>query len=593
MTLILGKSQATAQQMATYLLSKNPKPKFSRNITALEFCQIFLDECAKEGVRGDGAFAQSCKETGHFAYGGDVKYTQNNFAGIGATGGVPGCSFSSIEVGVLAQVQHLKTYATKEPLNCTNVDPRRTTWFVNTKGGTAKTFEELGGSWAVPGYNTKKYKSLEEANKAKDSYGYQVVDILDDILKIKVKEENKMGNSSLIDYTRISPNKTAPRNHVIDTITIHCMAGNLSIETCGNVFASKSRMASSNYGIDSDGRIAMYVAEKDRSWCTSNKANDNRAVTIEVANDGGAPDWHVSDKAMDSLIKLVADVCKRNNIKKLVWSTNKNERVNHLNGCNMTVHRDYAAKSCPGNYLYSKHGYIADEVNKLLGVNVTNSLQQSTSASNTYTVQKGDTLSKIGQKTGVAWKKIAELNGIKFPYVLKVGQVLKLSNSTTTTTTTKPSTTTSTQTSLSVPLKITQSKKSIQEFLNRYYGNEIKKVIGSLLVVDGAIGKNSKLALGIAFQVELNKLGADLIVDGKFGSLSATAFDKYVGKLVKGSKSIFVTLWQCVLVGHGINPNGIDGNFGNGCVSATNMLFPKFGLGKDSSVSGSDINKIL
>lgn len=191
MTLILGKSQATAQQMAAYLLSKNPKPKFSRNITALEFCQIFLDECAKEGVRGDGAFAQSCKETGYFAYGGDVKYTQNNFAGIGATGGVPGCSFSSIEVGVLAQAQHLKTYATKEPLNCANVDPRRTTWFVNTKGGTAKTFEELGGSWACPGYNTKKYKSLEEANKAKDSYGYQIIDILNDILKIKTKEETR------------------------------------------------------------------------------------------------------------------------------------------------------------------------------------------------------------------------------------------------------------------------------------------------------------------------------------------------------------------------------------------------------------------
>ena len=150
-----------------------------------------------------------------------------------------------------------------------------------------------------------------------------------------------------------------------------------------------------------------------------------------------------------------------------------------------------------------------------------------------------------------------------------------------------------TQTSLSVPLKITQSKKSIQEFLNTYYSNEIKNVIGSLLVVDGAIGKNSKLALAIAFQVELNKRGAGLVVDGKFGSASATAFDKYVGKLAKGSKCIFVTLWQCVLVGHGLNPNGIDGNFGNGCVSATNILLPKFGLGKDSSVSGSDINKIL
>lgn len=173
-------------------------------------------------------------------------------------------------------------------------------------------------------------------------------------------------NSPLVTYKKISPNKNSPRNHVIDTITIHCMAGNLSVERCGDVFSPTTRQASSNYGVGSDGRIAMYVEEKDRSWCTSNAANDNRAITIEVANDGGAPDWHVSDKAMASLIELVADICKRNSIKKLVWSTNKNDRVNHLNGCNMTVHRDYAAKACPGNYLYSMHGYIASEVNKKL-----------------------------------------------------------------------------------------------------------------------------------------------------------------------------------------------------------------------------------
>ncbi len=176
----------------------------------------------------------------------------------------------------------------------------------------------------------------------------------------------KYTNSSLITYTKISPNKTSPRNHIIDTITIHCMAGNLSIESCGNIFANQSRKASSNYGIGSDGRIALYVEEKDRSWASSNASNDHRAVTIEVANDGGAPDWHVSDKAMVSLINLVTDICKRNNIQKLVWSTNKNNRIKHLNGSNMTVHRDFAAKACPGNYLYQKHSYIAEQVNKKL-----------------------------------------------------------------------------------------------------------------------------------------------------------------------------------------------------------------------------------
>lgn len=172
-------------------------------------------------------------------------------------------------------------------------------------------------------------------------------------------------NSPLIDYVKISPNRTSPRNHKIDTITIHCMAGNLSVERCGEVFAPKARKASSNYGIGSDGRIAMYVEEKDRSWCTSSAANDHRAVTIEVANDGGAPDWHVSDKAMASLIELLADICSRNQIRELKWKADKS-LIGQVEKQNMTVHRWFAAKACPGNYLYEKHGYIARQVNNRL-----------------------------------------------------------------------------------------------------------------------------------------------------------------------------------------------------------------------------------
>ena len=178
-----------------------------------------------------------------------------------------------------------------------------------------------------------------------------------------------MIKSSLATVVVESPNKSSPRNHIIDTITIHCMAGNLSVESCGSLFSKSSRKASSNYGVGSDGRIACYVGEEDRSWCSSNRANDNRAITIEVANDGGADTgWHVSDKAYNSLISLLTDICRRNNIAKLVWSGNKDDRVNHKNGCNMTVHRDFANKSCPGDYLYSLHSKIADDVNNNLGV---------------------------------------------------------------------------------------------------------------------------------------------------------------------------------------------------------------------------------
>lgn len=174
-------------------------------------------------------------------------------------------------------------------------------------------------------------------------------------------------NSKLVNYTRISPNRSVNRNHKIDTVSIHCVVGQCSVETLGSIFASTSKEASSNYGIGYDGRIGLYVEEKDRSWCTSSSSNDNRAITIEVASDTYHP-YRVNDVAYKSLIKLLVDICKRNGIKKLVWSTNKSERMNHLNGCNMTVHRDYANKSCPGDYLYNLHGQIAKEVNAQLGL---------------------------------------------------------------------------------------------------------------------------------------------------------------------------------------------------------------------------------
>lgn len=173
-------------------------------------------------------------------------------------------------------------------------------------------------------------------------------------------------NSPLVSCTKISPNKSPNRTHAIDTITIHCVVGQVTVERLGDIFAPTSKCASSNYGVGLDGRIGLYVEEKDRSWCSSNPDNDNRAITIEVASDTYHP-YAVTDAAFNGLLDLVTDICKRNGIKKLVWSTNKNERVNHLNGCNMTVHRDYANKACPGDYLYNRHGEIAAEVNRRLG----------------------------------------------------------------------------------------------------------------------------------------------------------------------------------------------------------------------------------
>jgi hypothetical protein len=143
------------------------------------------------------------------------------------------------------------------------------------------------------------------------------------------------------------------------------MAGNLSVESCGNLFASREQGASSNYGIGSDGRIALYVDEDNRSWCTSSGSNDNRAVTIEVANTVAKDPWPVSDEAYAALIDLLTDICRRNGIGRLLWKADKS-LIGQVDKQNMTVHRWFANKSCPGEWLYSQHGAIAEAVNKRL-----------------------------------------------------------------------------------------------------------------------------------------------------------------------------------------------------------------------------------
>lgn len=201
----------------------------------------------------------------------------------------------------------------------------------------------------------------EKVQKARAAYGQSYYE------KFAGKESAmSYTNSPLVSYTKISPNRTPNRNHAIDTITIHCVVGQCSVETLGQVFAPTSRQASSNYGIGTDGRVGMYVEEKDRSWCSSSASNDNRAVTIEVASDMTHP-YKVNDKAYAALIELVADICKRNGIKELKWKADKS-LIGKVDQQNMTVHRWFANKSCPGDYLYNLHGDIAKKVNAKLGV---------------------------------------------------------------------------------------------------------------------------------------------------------------------------------------------------------------------------------
>lgn len=168
-------------------------------------------------------------------------------------------------------------------------------------------------------------------------------------------------NSTLATYKNISKNKTANRNHAIDTITIHCFVGQVTAKQGCDFFASTPKECSANYVVGFDGSIGLSVEEKDRSWCSSNRENDMRAITIEVASETSEP-YAVTEQAYSALIKLLVDVCKRNNIKRLLWRNDKS-LVGRIGLQNMTVHRWFANKSCPGTYLFNNMGEIANSVN--------------------------------------------------------------------------------------------------------------------------------------------------------------------------------------------------------------------------------------
>lgn len=185
-----------------------------------------------------------------------------------------------------------------------------------------------------------------------------------------------MSNSSLVTYTRITKNKTSPRKSKIDMVIVHCIVGQMTAKQCCDYFATTDRQVSANYVVGKDGSIGLSVDEKDRAWTSGGKDKngnpirvngisgadiDHRAVTIEVASDTTDP-YKITDAAYKSLVKLLVDICQRNNIKELKWEANKS-LVGDVSKQNMAVHRWFANKSCPGDYLYNLHGKIASEVN--------------------------------------------------------------------------------------------------------------------------------------------------------------------------------------------------------------------------------------
>lgn len=218
-------------------------------------------------------------------------------------------------------------------------------------------------------------------------------------------------NSPLVGYTRLSPNHSGQRTHSIDRITPHCVVGQLSAESICACFPA-GREASCNYGIGTDGRVSLCVEEKNRSWCSSSNANDQRAVTIECASDRTEP-YAMNSKVYDSLVRLCTDICRRNGKKKLLWFADKDKSLNYAPKSDemvITVHRWFANKSCPGNWLYARLGDLAAKVTAALA-----SSQQTPSADDScwYRVRKtwSDAKSQKGAFHSLAnAKKCADSN---------------------------------------------------------------------------------------------------------------------------------------------------------------------------------------
>lgn len=184
-------------------------------------------------------------------------------------------------------------------------------------------------------------------------------DLVGRTLTERETEEVIARNSPLIDYVYLSPNADFPRADGIKKITIHHMAEELTLERLGTVFGNRDRQASSNYAVDTDGRVALYVEERDRAWTSSSKENDDQAVTIEVANDRMGGDWHVSDEAYAALVELCTDICRRNSIPELTYTGDA--------GGTLTTHRMFRPETeCPGPYLAGRMEELAREVNRRL-----------------------------------------------------------------------------------------------------------------------------------------------------------------------------------------------------------------------------------
>lgn len=445
-TKILGTSQAAPGQMVAYLLSVNPAPRIDMPVK--DFCQLFLDAAAKEGVRGDALFAQSCKETGNFKFRGAVKPGQNNFAGLGTTDpNTPGASFPDAATGILAQAQHAKAYATKDPLSCQCVDPRYHLLVRYGKTGTAEHWEELGGKWAVPGYDTKKYKSLKEADDAQDSYGYQIINILNKILEMP-KEERTMGRKPIIALDAghgmktagkrclksLDPNETREwwlNDRIMDRVEqlltgYDCTVLRVDDTTGAKDISMANRVKTANSagadiymsmhhnaglgGRTGGGTVVYYSTNK-----TAQKGKAQRLYDAVVAKTG------LKGNRSQKVIEKGFYVIKNTTMPAFLVENGFMDSPTDVPIIRSDAH---AQKTAQGvlDFLVSelslhKIGHKESQTSPAPAARPQEGLPY-------VTVEKGDTLTKIGRELGVDWHDIAAANDLKSPYTIHLGQKL-------------------------------------------------------------------------------------------------------------------------------------------------------------------------
>lgn len=329
-----------------------------------------------------------------------------------------------------------------------------------------------------------------------------------------------MSNSALVSYVRLSPNNSGKRTQPISKITPHHMSGDLSVETCGAVFAPPSRKASSNYGIGSDARVGMYVEEDNRSWCSSSAYNDQRAVTIEVANSQCKAPWPVSDAAWNKLVDLCVDIVQRN--PGIVRSDGKTPGLNYTGDKygSLTKHKMFSSTDCPGSYLDQRMKALEEAVN-------------------------------------------AKLDG-------KPSSALASAPAATVPSAAKPPAKTSAPAAKASP---TGPVAEFQKWLNATY-----KAWGVSLSVDDVYGPKTHKGAVIALQVELNKqFGSGLAVDGLFGEKTRSACIN----VRQGANGNITRVLQGMLYCKGYDPNGFDGSFGSGTAEALRKYQSAKGLTPD------------